>query len=64
MVAAATRGESEPTPNDSLRREVLDVLAALGPHLLAASRAIDGPTPRDALAALHHAALALAPYLT
>jgi hypothetical protein len=61
---ATTRGGSEPTPNDQRRREVLALLAAVGPHLLAASTAIDTPTPDDAIPELRAAAAILRPYMT
>jgi hypothetical protein len=57
---------SAPAPDDDaqVRREALAVLAEIGPHLLAASRALDGRSPRDALAALSAAAVVLRPYRT
>jgi hypothetical protein len=62
---ATTQGDSEPTPDsEACRREVAAVLAALGPHLRAASHAIDGPAPHDARLSLKRAAVVLAPYLT
>lgn len=67
MLATETGG-SEPSPDSSVtddaRQEVIGVLAALGPHLLAASRAIDGPTPRAAFISLSAAARVLRAYLT
>lgn len=63
MLATGPQGGNEAAPDDNaIRREVLSVLAALGPLLLSASRAIDSPQPRDALTALGHAAAVLAPY--
>lgn len=62
---ATTDGGSEPTPDqDAARREILDVLAALGPHLLDASRALDTTSPTTARASLRRAAEILARYLT
>lgn len=63
MLATDTGG-SEPTPNDAIRREVLSILAALGPHLLAASKALDGPNPAAALVSLQRAAHVLDARLT
>lgn len=62
---ATAQGGSEPTPDqDATRREVLDVLAALGPQLLDASRALDTSDPTTARASLRRAAEILARYLT
>lgn len=63
MLAIASRGDVAVIPEPHLRRAVLDLLADLGPHLLAASRALDGPTPESATVELREAALLLAPYL-
>lgn len=60
------KGGREPTPtpdDDSVRREVLSLLARLGPLLLAASQAIDSPAPARARIMLARAARLLAPYL-
>jgi hypothetical protein len=61
---ATDAGEREATPDDVFRREVIAALAALGQHLLAASRALDSPEPRGAQQPLREAARILAPFLT
>lgn len=69
MLANRERGDASPARSlrtqdpASLRREVLLALAAVGPHLLAASRAADGPRPLAALRHLRRAAAALTPYI-
>jgi hypothetical protein len=60
---ANAQGVSEPPPDDHVRREILSVLAALGPLLLSASRAVDSPEPRSAYPPLRDAARVLAPYV-
>jgi hypothetical protein len=48
-------GASEPSEPENIRRKVAAALAAVGPLLLQASNAADGPDPSKALAPLHAA---------